>query len=599
MANRWFITRDGKQRHGPFSDAQLKQMASSDKILASDMIWREGTQKWVPASSIRGLFSQELNTAVRLFENPTHTSTAYVVGQVLTSLLVGGIVNPFGPTLYAVVAVGELRSGVTVPLVQIMLNPFTQESHKVGEFTIGRIWRPAEVVHALFGLEFGSCPSLLLPSVHLKDEESVEVHAEFLRQFEDAHDLLLRVRQHLGNPWDRVFQEIEAATYGLANLADGYAGEANGDPLDEDETREFAALLLSEQHTKPELEAFLYAWNGAIEFQRDQGDAAMAESAMTLKMFLDIFGRITQSCRMFQDNDGSKDEGSSMPKKTRPRPLSEYSESEMLSLLDKPEEYRTLSDLDLDQFVNFAIAVYGMTSRLEFIPKINLLYAHFLQRIPAAHRLQNYAANRDLVVSGEMSLNGLLPYLFADEDIGIVSTAALDYTVLLPLKGNDPLTGPKSLLKLIDTGTLANPAAAIGGMVSLGDQRVTNLLKNIRHKLTNTEVEILTHCSTGHLTVAVIEFYLTWLEELKGDYDDAVFGTIAAALINLIRESSSPVVHSIERVFPSTPDNAIRQLGNWPLKEYAKSVIPRLKAIAKREKEPSVMPYVIDAWKLR
>lgn len=288
-----------------------------------------------------------------------------------------------------------------------------------------------------------------------------------------------------------------------------------------------------------------------------------------------------------------------MAKKNRRRPLAEYNESELFALLDKPEEYRALPDSELDQFVNFAIGVYGMTSRTEFVPKLIALYGLFLQRIPAPQRLQNYSATREQVMTGDMGVNGLLPYLCADDDVGIVSTAALDYAVLHPLKGSDQLTGPKSLLKLIDKGTLSCPAAAIGGMVMLGDQRVMDLLKGIRNKLANPVVETVTHCKTGYLFTAIIEFYLTWLEELKGDYDEAVFGTVAAALCNLIRGASDPVVRSIERVFPSTPDNAVRLLGSSPLQEYAKTVMPRLRAIANREKEPRVMPYVLEAWSLK
>jgi hypothetical protein len=285
-----------------------------------------------------------------------------------------------------------------------------------------------------------------------------------------------------------------------------------------------------------------------------------------------------------------------MEKKHHRKALAEYDEWELLALLDQPEECQALPDHELDQFVNFAIGVYGMTARTEFIPKLIALYGLFLQRIPQQQRLQNYSATREQVITGDMSVNGLLPYLCADDDVGIVSTAALDYAVLHPLKGSDPLTGPKSLLRLIGNEALSCPAAAIGGMVMLGDQRVMDLLKGIRHKLANPEVETVTHCWTGSLFAAVIDFYITWLEELKGDYGDAVFGTIAAALCKLIRGASGSVVRSIERVFPSTRDNAIRLLRSWPLQEYAKTVVPRLQAIARREKEPRVMPYVLEAW---
>lgn len=67
MGNRWFITRDRKQRHGPFSDAQLRQLASAGKLLPSDMLLLQGSARWVAASSIDGLFSQD-TAATELLE---------------------------------------------------------------------------------------------------------------------------------------------------------------------------------------------------------------------------------------------------------------------------------------------------------------------------------------------------------------------------------------------------------------------------------------------------------------------------------------------------------------------------------------------------
>ena len=58
MGHRWFLTRDGKQRHGPFSDSQLRQMASQGKLLPSDLLWRDESAQWVSASSVGGLFPE-------------------------------------------------------------------------------------------------------------------------------------------------------------------------------------------------------------------------------------------------------------------------------------------------------------------------------------------------------------------------------------------------------------------------------------------------------------------------------------------------------------------------------------------------------------
>ncbi len=51
----WYFMLDGQKR-GPVSEADLKRLAASGKLKPSDMIWKEGMAKWVPAGSMKGLF---------------------------------------------------------------------------------------------------------------------------------------------------------------------------------------------------------------------------------------------------------------------------------------------------------------------------------------------------------------------------------------------------------------------------------------------------------------------------------------------------------------------------------------------------------------
>ena len=278
--------------------------------------------------------------------------------------------------------------------------------------------------------------------------------------------------------------------------------------------------------------------------------------------------------------------------------LAELGPSERLALLDRPNAYARFTDDDLDKFTFWAIGVYGMTGHVDLIPKLQGVYGLFQQRIPREQRLQNYLATQYLVEGHQASLNALLPYLFQDSDPGIVSTVAIDYAVLHPLKNGDPLTGPKDLLGHIPAGNLHNSAAALGGLLLLGDQRVMELIRPLRNQLDWNQAETVTKCWNRFITAALVEFYVSWLEELTGEYDGPVFGLVAGALARLVNEAEEPVVRSIERVFPSTPENAIRVLRSWSLKEYAAMLMTRLKAIAMWEKDPKVMPDVLRIWSL-
>ncbi len=117
----------------------------------------------------------------------------------------------------------------------------------------------------------------------------------------------------------------------------------------------------------------------------------------------------------------------------------------------------------------------------------------------------------------------------------------------------------------------------------LADQRVMDLIRSTREHLDEEQVSILTKCQTGFLNAATVEFYLSWLEDLKGNYNDAIFGLVAAALHNMVKNPSAPFVTSIEREFPATLDNnPIKLLQKWSIPQFAKNLLPRFQAIAKR-----------------
>jgi hypothetical protein len=52
---RWFYTRD-QQKLGPLSSEELKQLADCGGLKPSDMVLQEGSEKWLPANSVKGLF---------------------------------------------------------------------------------------------------------------------------------------------------------------------------------------------------------------------------------------------------------------------------------------------------------------------------------------------------------------------------------------------------------------------------------------------------------------------------------------------------------------------------------------------------------------
>ncbi|MCS7021653.1 MAG: DUF4339 domain-containing protein [Gemmataceae bacterium] len=66
MNSRWFITRDGKHTHGPFTEEQLLHWAQSGKLLPTDLVWKEGSDSWVPVMDL-GNLKQNKQTATAAY----------------------------------------------------------------------------------------------------------------------------------------------------------------------------------------------------------------------------------------------------------------------------------------------------------------------------------------------------------------------------------------------------------------------------------------------------------------------------------------------------------------------------------------------------
>jgi hypothetical protein len=229
-------------------------------------------------------------TELRLHASPKPYTPSRVMASPVTGLLVSGIVNPFGPTVNAVVAVGELKVGAKLPVVRLMLNPFQQEVEEVGTLTFGKTWRPSAIIPQLFELRAGCCPSLILPLEQLKLASAVSLFAEFLRGFDDARGVYDRVREYYGNPWDRVSREMSMATEHLT-APESRAAEEH-EPLNEAESRHMAELLLADEHSSPEVQALIYAWNGSIQH------IAPALATLPMDQFATVLEHICSAVRV-------------------------------------------------------------------------------------------------------------------------------------------------------------------------------------------------------------------------------------------------------------------------------------------------------------
>lgn len=214
------------------------------------------------------------------------------------TLLACGIVNPFGPTLNALVAAGRWEEGSAVPIIQLMLNPFQQFVREVGCVQVGSSLNLATGLRSFFGLPFGDCPTLLMPSFLTNEADTLETYSAFLTSFQRGYAKLESVRKFPGDPWNRVQVDFDKAVRGaIAASREGapsFADESDsGRPMSLNEARELAAYLLHPTNMKLEMQAFFVAWRGSVELQQN---GPMQQQAMSFEDFGGIFMSLAASC---------------------------------------------------------------------------------------------------------------------------------------------------------------------------------------------------------------------------------------------------------------------------------------------------------------
>ncbi len=192
--------------------------------------------------------------SIRLSSEYLPTTLPDIESAPLDVLFAMGIVNPNGPTLTFVAAVGESKVGADLPLVRVVLNPFMQRVDQIGRMQVGDVWTPLVDFEPIMDLDFGDCPTLVLLNQGVPEGNQTELTAKLLASFgPGVMDNFHRVRKYFGDPWTRVSSAMSGEDF---NTED--------DTL-EDCAESLAELVTDPRHVYPELQAFFYAWEGSIE----------------------------------------------------------------------------------------------------------------------------------------------------------------------------------------------------------------------------------------------------------------------------------------------------------------------------------------------
>jgi hypothetical protein len=185
-------------------------------------------------------------------------------------VVAGGIVNPMGPTLVALVMLGAKR-GANWNLYRLSLNPFGQELTRLRAVKAKEAVSPSSIIGEL-GFGIAGVPTFLV----FGRANSEEIHAS-ARQIALASNNLAstvdRLRRFPGNPWDRISEEMKS----------GFESRSTPDREAKDQdVQDYILMIFDEKNLREEIAAFKTAWQGSIEFQASSDSSILVQTAMPL-----------------------------------------------------------------------------------------------------------------------------------------------------------------------------------------------------------------------------------------------------------------------------------------------------------------------------
>ena len=524
------------------------------------------------------------NCSIELFETPLDATYDDLKSDTLDIIFSCFIVNPYGPTLTFVATLGAPTIGHSLPLLHVMLNPFSQKIIQVGRFHVGETWNASAIISKLRHLPYGSCPTLVLINHRISIQARHDVVSMVFRLFDKKIIYTASlVNNNFGAPFDRVSRSMFDVT--------------PPSPLTLTEAVEVLSHASANgNHVFPELGAFLYAWQGSIE-QTDISQT-MRDSALSLASFREFFeSRFLATVWL----PPAPDDETKAPIEATPERLRINSLKELDQILDS-EDWRSFEENKLADLVRAFFLCYGTAADTDFVPKLAMVYSHFIKRSTDIASRQIIADELvRLVNRGKLQPAVFFPLIVLESAQEIVSKATIDFISCSSVI-NGELYALSELRTLFTQDSLENRGAAFGAMIAMGDPTVISFANQFKSQLTVDEVRVAARTHTQFPQHHAIRYWLDWGKELVNNEsadDQGRFGACASSLILVLRHKGVDTVSDGYRNFPchktDTPVSIVR---SWTLESYAAEIAGDLYLLERLERSPKLFSDVLREWGL-
>jgi hypothetical protein len=286
---------------------------------------------------------------------------------------------------------------------------------------------------------------------------------------------------------------------------------------------------------------------------------------------------------------------------------------ELRALFARPDDWTGLEVDALRHLLLYACLSCGVAPDEESASRLTRLARVAADRLHPAVRLQlvghvaravERVHRQHHVRSGAGATLGLLPFVLEDPDPSVVSAAACELAILLPLDAGDPLTGPRHVASLVEQVRSDDArAGVIGGLLLLGDSSVEALVDGTWDRLGGEGRQTLALLIQGFhgLTALTVRFLLGWLEQEAERPESATFGIVAATMARAGRHAAEFGIVDVRRTFPVTDapeDRPYEVARKWALDDFVPAVSARLRALAAADDPPELTIAVLRHWGL-
>jgi hypothetical protein len=173
--------------------------------------------------------------------------------------------------------------------------------------------------------------------------------------------------------------------------------------------------------------------------------------------------------------------------------------------------------------------LYGRSDDdLDRLDTLNVLYEAYLRLAPPAERLETLGLLCGLIEQGETSSGALISFVYAEEDLEVLSSAARELVRLYEADdGDDDLGGARFVRQLIDEAEDdLQRVGLVRGLLLTGDPRIEPLVGGVWHLLGFGNQQRLAGSLEGAANPLTVAFLTDWLRSAEG----AERGFVLAAL---------------------------------------------------------------------